>query len=90
MVSDTSGGGSNLNPPLQSIPVEQYLLEPGVPVQFSLLCLQVSCWNSGAINQGTFMHQIAWAHPYLQAGGLGRKGTVARGGDQPLGPKTTC
>ena len=60
MVSDTSGRGSSLDPPLQSIPVEQYLLlEPGVPVQFSLLYLQASYWNSGAINQGTFMYQIA-------------------------------
>ena len=60
VVSDTLGRGSNLNPPLQSIPVEQYLLlESGVSVQFSLLCLWASCWNSGAINQGMFTHQIA-------------------------------
>lgn len=76
VVSDTLGRGSHLNPPLQSIPVEQYLLlEPGMLHNFP-------CSASG-LPAGTL-------HPYLQAGGLGREEIVARGGDQPLGPKTTC
>lgn len=73
VVSDTSGRGSHLNPPLQSIPVEQYLLlEPGMLHNFP-------CSASG-LPTGTL-------HPYLQAGGLGREETVAGVGTSPWDPR---